>query len=802
VRQPTPPFNPQTPQQQMNKRFNSPDAKAAMYRARMQMPQQQQQQPQQDMRFQMTPLHNLKREFAFPPDSVEATKPLLRKRKKLTSKDLGPVEAWRIMMSLKSGLVSECTWAIDTLNILLADNNTITYFHLKQLPGLLDTLMDHYRRSMGNLFDDFSFTEIPISATTDTNDEGLTINNKLTDLWVGVCKNAQSSYTSNIASNAVVGGMKETLNSGREFWQEGGGDYTQHIQTAFPNRDFTIQAFPKGIPVVTKTEEAKKRKLDEQRVRTNVTLEQSNDKIAKENNRAVKSLTLNRLIKSPTPENRVTSPTLDNRVKSPTPENRVKSPTIDNRVKSPTPENRFKSPSPDRLVKSPTSITLAKDSKACIKTEPEKDLSLKSPSPTTTDIETKTKLDKVEKEGSEPPVGCMQIIDDLMHECEHESKEEKAPIITKILQDLEFIIPCDEQYLKDSKDFIEYLNRRLQRENRGNVESEHCVIKQSTAFVGIPDNKHSLLQRCVAMSNVFRSLSFIQGNDSVLANHSGLLSICAFILLYKHEHAVTDHSQFKLGFEERTVPNNALSDDVSDTWWQSLYSIRENTLVLLANIGGHLNLKQIRDDIREPLVNGLLHWVVCGSSQALDPLPTAPGSHALSAQRLCIEALAKMTINHQNVKDIMRYPNDSVIQEMGDVLVRHMANKKVIPNREFAIILVDNLANSERFSKVLATRKSAIRNICTFLYDAEKNTSNYLSSGGRVQPGLNAEEICGTSISLLRRAVNILLSIAKIPCNRRTLTPYTEELLTLSTSQMIDTSVLALLAAVLFELGA
>ena len=70
-----------------------------------------------------------------------------------------------------------------------------------------------------------------------------------------------------------------------------------------------------------------------------------------------------------------------------------------------------------------------------------------------------------------------------------------------------------------------------------------------------------------------------------------------------------------------------------------------------------------------------------------------------------------------------------------------------------------------------------------------------------MQPGLNAEEICGTSISLLRRAVNIILSIAKLPCNRPMLTPYTEELLTLSTSQMIDTSVLALLAAVMFELS-
>ena len=649
------------------------------------------------------------------------------------------------MMSLKSGLISECTWAIDTLNILLADNNTITYFHLKQLPGLLDTLMDHYRRSMGNLFEEFTFEEISLSSKTETEDESGTIDKKLTDLWVGVCKNARGSYTSNIASTAVAGNMKETLDSGKHFWQDGGGDFTRHIQTAFPNRDFTLDAFPEGIPVVTKVEETKKRKLIEQM------------KSRAENESASETPTT----KLKTEENEEVS-LLDD-----------KDATIN-----------------DKEIKTDDKDTAADD----------KDTA------TDENESAEKKFIKSDKRTNscEPPVGCMQIIDDLLLECENKSEDKQSPVIEKVLKDLEFEIPCDKTYLKDSKDFIEYLNRRLQNENRGNVQSKHCVIKQSTAFIGMPENKLSLLQRCVAMSNVFRSLSFIQGNDSVLASHAGLLSICAFTLLYKHEHAITDHSQFKLGFEERTVPNNALCDDTSDAWWESLFSIRENTLVLLANIGGHLNVKQVREDVREPLIKGLIHWIVCGSFQALDPLPTAPSSHALSAQKLCIEALAKMTINRQNVKDILRYPSDSVLEELGDVLVKHMAKKNpsLIPNREFAIILVDNLAHSERFSKVLATRKSAIRNICTFLYDAEKSTSNYLSSGGRVQPGLNAEEICGTSISLLRRAVNIILSIAKLPCNRPMLTPYTEELLTLSTSQMIDTSVLALLAAVMFELSA
>ena len=76
----------------------------------------------------------------------------------------GPVEAWRVMMSLKSGLLSEATWALDTLNILLYDDNTVAYFMLAQLPGLLDNLIDHFRRYLIDIFDTFAESEISVGA--------------------------------------------------------------------------------------------------------------------------------------------------------------------------------------------------------------------------------------------------------------------------------------------------------------------------------------------------------------------------------------------------------------------------------------------------------------------------------------------------------------------------------------------------------------------------------------------------------------------------------------------------------------
>lgn len=45
----------------------------------------------------------------------------------------GTPEAWRVMMSLKSGLLAESTWALDTINILLYDDNSIMTFNLSQV---------------------------------------------------------------------------------------------------------------------------------------------------------------------------------------------------------------------------------------------------------------------------------------------------------------------------------------------------------------------------------------------------------------------------------------------------------------------------------------------------------------------------------------------------------------------------------------------------------------------------------------------------------------------------------------------
>ncbi|KAF5893174.1 AT-rich interactive domain-containing protein 1A-like, partial [Clarias magur] len=94
----------------------------------------------------------IRRDVVFPPGSVEATLPILKPRRRLMTKDIGTPEAWRVMMSLKSGLLAESTWALDTISILLYDDNSISTFSLCQLPGFLELIVEYFRKCIIEIF--------------------------------------------------------------------------------------------------------------------------------------------------------------------------------------------------------------------------------------------------------------------------------------------------------------------------------------------------------------------------------------------------------------------------------------------------------------------------------------------------------------------------------------------------------------------------------------------------------------------------------------------------------------------------
>lgn len=88
------------------------------------------------------------------PETVEATEPILRKIYKRNL--IAPVDLRKVVMCLKSGLLAETTWAIDTLNIVSSNER----FRLASIPNLLVNLVDYYKCFLNTVFDDlFADTE-------------------------------------------------------------------------------------------------------------------------------------------------------------------------------------------------------------------------------------------------------------------------------------------------------------------------------------------------------------------------------------------------------------------------------------------------------------------------------------------------------------------------------------------------------------------------------------------------------------------------------------------------------------------
>ncbi|XP_069335721.1 AT-rich interactive domain-containing protein 1A isoform X4 [Eulemur rufifrons] len=234
----------------------------------------------------------IRRDITFPPGSVEATQPVLKQRRRLTMKDIGTPEAWRVMMSLKSGLLAESTWALDTINILLYDDNSIMTFNLSQLPGLLELLVEYFRRCLIEIFgilkeyevgdpgqrtllDPVRFSKVSSPAPTEGEEDEELLGPKLEEeeeevvendeemAFSGKDKPASESSEEKLISKFdklpvkivqkndpfVVDcsdklGRVQEFDSGLLHWRIGGGDTTEHIQTHFESRKDLLPSRP------------------------------------------------------------------------------------------------------------------------------------------------------------------------------------------------------------------------------------------------------------------------------------------------------------------------------------------------------------------------------------------------------------------------------------------------------------------------------------------------------------------------------------------------------------------------------
>lgn len=308
----------------------------------------------------------------------------------------------------------------------------------------------------------------------------------------------------------------------------------------------------------------------------------------------------------------------------------------------------------------------------------------------------------------------------------------------------------------------------------------------------------SLAKRCLCVSNIIRSLSFIPGNDLDMSRHPALVLLLGRLLLLHHQHPERNRSPPSYQRDEQQ--EKGLTSSKEEWWWECLSLLRENAMVTLANISGQLDLSTYPDTICLPILDGLLHWMVCPSAEAQDPFPSAAPHSQLTPQRLVLECLCKLSILGDNVDLLLATPPFSRQEKLFTVLVRYVGQRKAQVYREMAVAVLSHLAQGDTTAaRAIAMQKGSVGNLVGFLEDGvsmaqyQQNPHSLLHMG---HPPMDPP-----SINMMCRAAKGLLAMAKVEENKTEFVLYESRLLDISISSVLNAGVVGVICQVLFHLG-
>ncbi|XP_049596516.1 AT-rich interactive domain-containing protein 1B isoform X2 [Syngnathus scovelli] len=659
--------------------------------------------------------HNLRRDLNHPPGAVEGTMPILRPRRKLTSKDTGMPEAWRVMMSLKSGLLAESTWALDTINILLYDDSTVASFNLSQLPGFLELIVEYFRRCLIEIFgilQEFEVGTVTKESLLDHNS-----NQKKETILNNAMKSAVQSTSESIPTLK----MPEDLpgNTMKEYLDVSGEPLS-----------------PKGM---NKPDQCLKKDEDKEK-KAEIKRECDAELLVTE---------------------------LEPKLQQASKYDKFPVTIVDKDLKDMT----------DDLVDEFTSGLLhwqggGGDTTAHIQTyfEPRCD--------PPTRAEDKMLIENKEDDGKvQPRNRITATIDDVL--CARVDALSNAHP-ARSLPSYPFRVHPDGE-----EDHITLL------------EDEPRCLDETPLSTSSPW-QDSLAKRCLCISNIVRSLSFIPGNDSDMSRHPALVLLLGRLLLLHHQHP--ERTRLSSSYQRDEQQDKGLSSSQYEWWWECLSQLRENAMVTLANIAGQLDLSTYTDTICLPILDGLLHWMVCPSAEAQDPFPSAVAYSQLTPQRLVLECLCKLSIQEGNVDLLLATPPFSRQEKLFTVLVRYVGQRKAQVYREMAVAITSHLAQGDpTAARVIAMQKGSVGNLVAFLEDGVSMAQYHHNPHSLLHMG--HPHMDPPSVSMLCRAAKGLLAMAKVEENKTEFVLYESRLLDISISSVLNAAVVAIICQVLFHLG-
>ncbi|KAM4581489.1 AT-rich interactive domain-containing protein 1A isoform 1-T1 [Odontesthes bonariensis] len=695
----------------------------------------------------------IRRDMPFPPGSIEATHPVLKPRRRLTMKDIGTPEAWRIMMSLKSGLLAESTWALDAINVLLYDDNSISTFDLNTLPGFLELVVEYFRRCLIEIF-------------------GILREYEVGDL-------GQRTLLDPDALKRDLDNTEEEEPRVEEMEQEEEDDDEEERETVRP-------AHVKEEEDREQCSHGQEEKTDEERKNKSSSFEQTGSSQA-----------------LPAIERPKQASKFD---KFPLRVVRKKDPFVAAQANNHGKVQEFDS----GLLHWSAG---GGDSTEHILThfEPCKDFLEPRERILVPHVLLKRRV--LEEDIRE---NCFPFEEEKQKHEEEEERQKRASSSEKstVSEKAGSSVSSEEERKTDADSkAVEKASKSHQENNRpilppgsiltqqaqqtGTILEDEPHSKDEGPLVALADWQDSLARRCVCVSNIVRSLSFVPGNDHEMSKHPGLLLLLGRLILLHHRHP--ERKQAPLTYEKDEDSDEGMGQR-DEWWWDCLELLRENTLVTLANISGQLDLSIYPESICLPLLDGLLHWAVCPSAEAQDPFPTLGPHSALSPQRLVLETLSKLSIQDNNVDLILATPPFSRLEKLYGNLVRLIGDRKVAVCREMAVVLLANLAQGDTLAaRAIAVQKGSVGNLLGFLEDSLAATQLQQSQGSLLHlQGMHFEP---TSPDMMRRAARALHALAKVEENHSEFTLHESRLLDLSVSPLMNSLVSHVICDVLFLIG-
>ncbi|KAK0134045.1 AT-rich interactive domain-containing protein 1B [Merluccius polli] len=635
----------------------------------------------------------VQREFSFPPGAVEATQPRLKPRRRLTPKDTGTPEAWRVMMSLKSGLLAEGTWALDTLNILLYDDSTVGSFNLSQLPGLLELVVELYRRCLIQIFGILEEYELGSQGPQPTLPEPLGARPP--------AEETPQEPTTTKTTTAVC----PPLSDGQSQQQD------QSLPRKSTEKEKEIKE--EEVVLLLPTEDPINRavKREEEEEERGVCTETQPPVSAVQGNEGVE-------------EKECTGG--------------------DEEPSEPPPPP----PPPPKQASKYDQLPLLLEEKEEEAEEMEaRWAQLNRAGRLTGGLlhwqagggdSTRHILTHMEPPGSGERGHAGPLEEEVEEEEEEMSEEDEEEGGRKKQTDV-------------ANELLDAQSGRwpispLEDEPRGRAEAPLSTAEPW---------QDPLARRCVCVSNVLRSLSVVPGNDAEMSRHPGLVLLLGRLVLLHHRHPPRSRKRRRGRSQEEEEQGVGCSRD--EWWWECLGALRENTLVTLANISGQLDLSLYPDTICLPLLDGLLHWMVCPSAEAHDPFPSS--SSSLTPRRLALESLCKLSIQDANVDLLLATPPLRRQEQLFSALLRLVGDRRSPVCREMAVAALSNLAQGEASAaRALALQKGSVGTLIGFLEDGvavAQYHQNPPHPGGAPAPE-------PPSVNMMCRAAKALLALARL----------------------------------------